>query len=148
MKKYSKQIFYLLMVFWCMVIFYLSSQTSSESSCNSLAVLKTVSDGIVSKGLHSMFRTFMHAGVFTVLGILVYMSIRYDTNHVFLFSLLFCVLYAISDEVHQIFVPRRAFELEDLAYDFLGSFVGILSLKIIEIRVTARTKLIEVEEST
>jgi VanZ family protein len=36
-------------------------------------------------------------------------------------------LYAFSDEIHQLFVPGRAFELRDLALDLAGSALGIIS---------------------
>lgn len=35
-------------------------------------------------------------------------------------------LYAITDEVHQLFVPKRTFSLMDLLADFLGLAAGIL----------------------
>lgn len=39
--------------------------------------------------------------------------------------LLFTMLYALSDEIHQIFVPGRTFQLEDLALDLLGALAGL-----------------------
>jgi VanZ family protein len=43
----------------------------------------------------------------------------------FIFSLVFCVLYAISDEVHQLFVPGRGAQVTDVMIDSFGAFVGI-----------------------
>ncbi|MCP2597920.1 VanZ family protein [Candidatus Aminicenantes bacterium AC-335-L06] len=40
-------------------------------------------------------------------------------EHVFLI-IFFSFLIAISDEVHQIFVPGRIFSLKDLSFDLLG----------------------------
>jgi VanZ family protein len=42
-----------------------------------------------------------------------------------LYSLLICLIYSISDEVHQIFVPGRSGEVFDVLIDTLGSFIGI-----------------------
>ena len=39
--------------------------------------------------------------------------------------LLICVLYAISDEVHQLFVPDRGGEVKDIIIDSVGATVGI-----------------------
>jgi len=36
-----------------------------------------------------------------------------------------CGLYALSDEIHQIFVPGRAFEIRDLVLDSVGILIGL-----------------------
>lgn len=41
-------------------------------------------------------------------------------------SLLFCVVYAISDEFHQLFVPGRGPMLKDVLIDGSGAAIGIL----------------------
>ena len=40
-------------------------------------------------------------------------------------SLLVCVLYAISDEVHQLFVPGRGAQVKDVLIDSAGAIVGV-----------------------
>lgn len=131
--KYFKYISYALLVVWCFVIFYLSNQTSDVSGKNSLNVLNNIlfflSDDILVS-LNSIFREFMHSGVFFILGVFTYISFRYNFTKVFVFSLLFCMLYALSDEVHQLFVSGRAFELIDLTLDFIGSLIGICLVKL------------------
>lgn len=127
--KHNKYISNILLVVWCGVIFYLSSQPSSVSGSNSLGVLGHIifwMDSSELASLNSIFREFMHASVFCILGILAYFSF----SKVFVFSLLFCTLYALSDETHQLFVSGRAFELIDLALDFVGSLVGISLAKL------------------
>jgi len=42
-----------------------------------------------------------------------------------LFSLGICVLYAVSDEVHQLFVPGRGRQVRDVLIDSAGAIVGI-----------------------
>lgn len=42
-----------------------------------------------------------------------------------LFSVLLAMLYALSDEIHQIFVPGRTFQVIDLVIDFLGILFGV-----------------------
>ncbi|MBO7376468.1 MAG: VanZ family protein, partial [Clostridia bacterium] len=37
-----------------------------------------------------------------------------------------CVLFAVSDEIHQIFVPGRAFEISDIVTDSAGVLIGCL----------------------
>ena len=38
------------------------------------------------------------------------------------------VLYALSDETHQLFVPGRQFDFTDMTFDALGGFFGFLPL--------------------
>ena len=40
-------------------------------------------------------------------------------------AFLFSLIYAVSDEVHQIFVPGRAARLYDVGFDTLGIVLGI-----------------------
>ncbi|MCF6268848.1 MAG: VanZ family protein [Melioribacteraceae bacterium] len=48
-----------------------------------------------------------------------------------LFTFLITTFYGIIDEVHQIFIPGRAFDWWDLVADGLGSLIGILLVKVI-----------------
>ena len=40
-------------------------------------------------------------------------------------SLLVCVLYAISDELHQLFVSGRGAQVKDVLIDSAGATVGV-----------------------
>jgi VanZ family protein len=42
--------------------------------------------------------------------------------------LVFSALYGLSDEFHQLFVPRRQFDLKDLAADVAGGTIGLAVL--------------------
>jgi VanZ family protein len=55
------------------------------------------------------------------------------------FSFLFTVLYAITDEIHQHFVPGRACRFSDIIIDALGAISGIL-LCLAAINVLQRLK--------
>ena len=47
----------------------------------------------------------------------------------FCWVFILCLLYALSDELHQLFVPYRVASLSDIATDGLGAFVaGIIYL--------------------
>jgi VanZ family protein len=134
MKKHYKYISCTLLIVWCLVIFYLSNQNSEVSGGNSLSILSYIfrdlsSDVLIS--LNVIFREFMHSVVFFILGILTYISFKYSFTKTFLYSFIFCVLYALSDEIHQLFVSGRAFELIDLTLDFIGSSVGICLVKLV-----------------
>lgn len=42
-----------------------------------------------------------------------------------------CSIYALSDEIHQIPIPGRTFELLDLAIDFTGIVLGIIAISVL-----------------
>jgi VanZ family protein len=48
-----------------------------------------------------------------------------------------CILYAILDEVHQIFIPGRSGEIRDVFIDSSGSGTGILAYLAVS-RITKR----------
>lgn len=62
---------------------------------------------------------------------------RFIRDNAFLFSFLFTVLYAASDEFHQMYVPNRSSDLNDLIAD---SFGGLLAFMIAKFILFLRTK--------
>jgi len=73
-------------------------------------------------------RKLAHFTVYFVLGVLVFLNLKEYTviekKEIFLLFL-FCMLYAISDEIHQSFIPGRSCELKDVMIDSCGSLFGI-----------------------
>jgi VanZ family protein len=72
-----------------------------------------------------------HLFEYAVLGLLVFRAIQYTVRSrglawVVLVTVVICVLYALSDETHQLFVPTRSFQLADLGLDLIGSVFGAL----------------------
>lgn len=47
-------------------------------------------------------------------------------NKIILYSWLFGTLYAVTDEIHQFFVPGRSCEIRDVCIDSLGVLTGII----------------------
>jgi VanZ family protein len=45
-----------------------------------------------------------------------------------LLAFLFCALYAISDEIHQMFVPARYADLTDVLSDLTGAAIGLVGV--------------------
>ncbi len=78
---------------------------------------------IVRKGAH--FFVYFLLG-FNVLGFFSTFSLK--KTKIFLFSWLFCVLYLVSDEFHQLFSTGRSGNIKDVLLDSLGSLFGILLL--------------------
>jgi len=68
-----------------------------------------------------------------------------DINKKPLFAFLICVIYAISDEIHQLFVPGRTGQLKDVIIDSSGSFVGIaiviIVIKLLEMKRNRKKRI-------
>ncbi len=127
-----------LLVTACMgIIFYLSAQNGEESSDLSgsfvMALLKFFNLNI-EEGL---LRTMAHCLEFTGLSLLLFNAIysTWKKKLTPVIAFLCTVMYAVTDEIHQIFVPERAFQIYDILIDSLGALIGvsasIIILKII-----------------
>jgi len=85
--------------------------------------------------INSMGREYMHGVVFLVFGLLMKNAVTQSGGkgiRAIVISLVICIVYAISDEIHQIFVPGRALQLSDLAMDSIGSIIGITVMRFVE----------------
>ncbi|ARK32005.1 VanZ family protein [Halalkalibacter krulwichiae] len=75
-----------------------------------------------------LLRKAAHFSLFFVLGFLMYRALiacgfRRATSYIG--SLIFVLMYAISDEVHQAFTPNRSPLVEDVLLDFSGGLTGV-----------------------
>lgn len=92
---------------WALLIFYLSSQPQKHASDFFLL------DFIIKKSAH--------VGEYAVLYFLVFRA----TQKKWLTSLLIVLSYAISDEIHQAFVPGRTSKASDaFGFDMTGAIMG------------------------
>lgn len=136
----KKSIFLVLIVIWMLFIFSMSSQNSEVSSNTSASTIKVVlsivpkfneqpkevQDNVV-ESLQFIGRKSAHFIGYMILGILstlLFLKFK-NINKKSLFAFLLCVIYATSDEIHQLFVPGRTGQLKDVIIDSCGSIVGI-----------------------
>lgn len=77
----------------------------------------------------------IHAAVYFVLLFLFFYSLKYQSKSVklrrnaLLFAGLFTVIYGLTDEIHQYFVPMRSCEFADFLADVAGALAGMLTLR-------------------
>lgn len=121
----------------CMgVIFYFSSRTSEDSAEQSGAVL-----GILTRIFGDNFitdfivRKMAHFLEFTGLGLLCGNSFHLHYKKYFWPAIFLASFYAVTDEVHQIFVEGRACRFSDWAIDTSGAIIGIIAFWIIALIV-------------
>lgn len=113
---------------WMVVIFNLSSQPAHQSNKLSTGVTQVIVETVAKVAPNTNFdisnhivRKNAHFFAYLILGVVVMNAIRGKS-----LSLLICVLYAIWDEVHQMFVPGRGPGVKDVFIDSSGAAVGIL----------------------
>jgi len=136
-KKLAVIISWSLVALWMILIFYLSSQVASESDKLSLGftqVIVNIINGIFP-GLdlgniisNHLIRKSAHFFAYLILGLLVVNALDrsgFKGAKKAIFALAICVLYAISDEVHQLFVPGRSGQVKDVLIDSAGAVVGL-----------------------
>lgn len=127
---------------WMIIIFMFSAQPASDSNQLSVGFTKVLLDtfgkvipldieistinNIVVQFNH-IIRKFAHFAVYLILGILVSRALIKEgfKVRVFLISFFICVIYAASDELHQLFVQGRGCQLKDVLIDSTGAMVGI-----------------------
>lgn len=121
----------LALIAWMGLIFFMSSQVATTSSgISSLFVepIKPYAPGFTEDILTTLVRKSAHIFLYFVLGILIFNALRdykFSNTPLVLFSILFAFLYAITDEIHQSFVPGRSAELRDVLIDTLGASLGV-----------------------
>lgn len=122
----------LLALVWLGVMFWFSSQPSSESSQLSGGVLQWLADqtdGFIPRSVfldplaQTIIRKTAHFTNYLILGVLVTLS---GGRRKPLRLLILGLLAAVFDETHQVFVPGRSGELRDVLIDLAGFAVGMV----------------------
>ena len=94
--------------------------------------------------LHFLLSKLAHFSIYAFLGMLVYLLMRsgYEIKNALslTFAPVVCVVYAISDEVHQLYIPGRSGEVRDVLIDTAGAAVGILITATVYIHIQRRRK--------
>lgn len=120
------------------IIFTMSSFNSIESANQSNYIVNIISNVLNINNielLNLIIRKLAHYIEYLILGILVInMFIKNNIPQSYLISIIFCIIYATSDEIHQLFVPGRACQIKDILIDSIGSITGIYLYKLISKR--------------
>lgn len=137
LKKYTyNKIFYVLVIAWMVLIFWFSHQPVNKSSELSGGITEIIVDKLESilkidldnELFEHLIRKAAHFTEYMILGILMYIAFSknnaFDSRRV-LICVIICVLYAISDETHQYFVPGRATRVADVVIDIAGAISGV-----------------------
>lgn len=146
MKKINTKIIKIvLIIIWMIIVFLFSNQGGTKSSGTSSKVTNVVVEVVEKVGnkefseqernqAELVVRKLAHYTIYTIGGVLI-MNYAYTTDKTkkqqTFGSLLFGAFYAVTDEVHQYFVPGRSARVFDVGIDTLGVITGIIIFTII-----------------
>ena len=130
-------------------IFGFSAETGEKSSQISVQIAQKVADIMTHltgedgemeddafEKMHYLVRKGAHFTEFAILGILCFLlakSYGLPIGIVAIAALSYCLLFAIGDELHQLFVDDRVGSAKDVCIDFSGSFTGVAICMLIHV---------------
>ena len=141
--KTKKIITFILIVLWMILIFYFSNQVSDESSKLSGGLTHKILEAIhmldgktleEQLTIETLIRKLAHFFLYALGGILILVHInlyKITDNNKVIISWILGTTYAITDEIHQLFVPGRSGEIRDVFIDSLGIIIGIIIIRLI-----------------
>ena len=132
-----KTLSWLMVILWMALIFSFSHQPRENSNKLSTNITETIIEAIENitpnkniniRSFNHILRKNAHFFIYLILGILVVNALVHsgvNKSKIIILSLAICLAYAISDEVHQLFVPGRGGQIKDVIIDTAGATVGI-----------------------
>lgn len=127
--KPSKYIILILLIIWMAVIFMFSSEGHTISKSRSDGIIQTVASVVHIEPTEFEVRKAAHLTAYVILGALMLLTVKdkqWATKKLIILSILFCYIYACTDEIHQAFVPGRGPLLTDVLIDTAGATVGVV----------------------
>lgn len=116
--KFFRYFFVLQWLFLSAIIFYFSHQTTIQFIPQSILEY--------DKFLH--FIAYFSYGISTLSMLLI---VKKSEKRLIFIGLILSILFAISDEIHQFFVPDRVMDVFDFIADLLGILCSILFFNLI-----------------
>ena len=131
-----------LVILWMIIVFLFSSETSDKTnntSGNFTEKIVNIISNVINKSeiekeelvqkIEPYIRKITHYSLYTIGGSFIIISViqykKINEKNRIIISLGIGILYAISDEIHQYFVPGRSCTIKDVYIDSLGIATGI-----------------------
>ncbi len=126
-RKIYVSIAWALVVACMIVIFCLSAQNGDESSDLSGSFVQKLMEWLNLDIDEEIIRTCAHGLEFMGLSVLMFNAIytTWKLKFTAFYAFVGTVCYAVTDEIHQIFVPDRAFQISDILVDSTGAIIGV-----------------------
>ena len=128
-------------IFWLSLIFFFSNQNGELSSQSSGLVVNIVNsilqifnsniDISIYPTATFIIRKLAHMFLYFTLYLITYylmyqLNIKKRKN----LALLFCLFYATTDEIHQLFINERSGQILDVGIDMMGALIAYLGIVI------------------
>lgn len=149
-QTFCKVLTVFLLVGWMTIIFVFSAQQAEESGEMSGSVAIQILDGaervfgidlseldrfhMVEK-LSYPIRKSAHMTEYAILALLAFLfwqAFGIERKRAYRFSFFLAVVYAATDELHQIFVPGREGKFTDVCIDAVGALIGLWILWMVQ----------------
>ena len=129
----------ILLIGWMILIFSFSMDNATESSNKSNSIIIWITENIFNKNYNEedidiitnkysfIVRKTAHFTIYFILGLffIMYLEEYHSLSKKdIIYTILFVLIYACSDELHQLFTIGRSGEIRDVLLDTLG---GVLS---------------------
>ena len=141
-KNIYRIIISILLIWTFFIIFGFSNQNGKESSGISKKITQIITTNIkyiqnleenqkneITNRIEKIIRKLAHFSIYTLVGLLLMILVNtYNlklTNKIAITSIT-GIIYAISDEIHQSFIPGRSPQVTDVLIDTMGVILGIL----------------------
>lgn len=134
----TRIILWILVATTCISVFCFSAQNATASGAASGRFIRALlspfefyndmdsaaKEAFVSS-VTTLVRKTAHFSIYAFLGFWLHFLLKsYFFKKSWLLTGLFSCAYAVSDEIHQYFVPGRSCEIRDVCIDTLGAFTG------------------------
>lgn len=135
----------ILLVLCMSTIFFFSNDKADASTKKSDGLIVRISEMVLNKKLNNnekdkyttkyfkVIRKSAHFTIYLILG-LIFISLLKEYNIIdkrsIIYTVIFVLLYACSDEIHQLFVSGRSGEILDVLIDTTGGFIGTMIYKL------------------
>lgn len=135
----------LLLLIWMFIIFLFSHQPHSGQATHSLIeqFLPMITNTTIINIINFIIRKSAHLTEYFILAILTISLLKdyHLTNKkIMIITLVFCFIYALTDEYHQTFIAGRTGQFKDSLIDTIGAITAIVTYNLITYYNTKKNK--------
>lgn len=146
-----RSLFGIATILWIVLIFYFSHQPVTVSNGLSLGITEHIIETVEKVAplnnlsidkINHIVRKNAHFFLYFILGILVLNTLKKSGMNGYRnigIAIFFCITYAVSDEVHQLFVTGRGAQIKDVLIDSGGAAIGIILSSIYSSKAKRKT---------